>query len=215
MQLTSAGTALYHSETAKSEEVHLVEVWCAQGLSSLAPAHFIRSVTIALLDSLPRGRLMNISFFLWGGFRHFSDQEKKSGWICIAAPPSASPATTPTASLDNSASPTVVSPASEEDVSPSGTCPAPIRSPMRVYATLLHPGTSRQRVFSLGTKGYIHVIQTSGYNQGAADPKGVRVKCSIGGGGAGSDAEVEAELMEGDGAYMINMRAPGAGGEEG
>ncbi|KAF7309378.1 RmlC-like cupin [Mycena indigotica] len=44
-----------------------------------------------------------------------------------------------------------------------------------------------------GKKGYIHVVQTSGYNTGAAAGASIRV---IGAPG------VESELKEGDGAYL-------------
>lgn len=73
----------------------------------------------------------------------------------------------------------------------------PMRSAMVIYSTCLAPGMFSQRSFQLsGTKGYIHVIQTSGYNLGAA--KGAEVKLSGGDGGL-----VEVELQEGDGAYMM------------
>lgn len=42
VQLTSAGTNVYHNERAQNEEVHLVEIWSFQALSSVAPSHFIR-----------------------------------------------------------------------------------------------------------------------------------------------------------------------------
>ena len=65
---------------------------------------------------------------------------------------------------------------------------------MRVYATLLTPAVSRTHTFQPSAiKGYIHVVQTSGYNTGAGN--GAKVKVT------GGDAETE--LREGDGAYMM------------
>ncbi|KZP11130.1 RmlC-like cupin [Athelia psychrophila] len=148
VQLTSAGTGVYHSETAQNGDVHLLEIWSSQALSTLAPSHFIR---------------------------HFSDEEKLNGWVRIAAPVNASYVY------------------SDQDDGGS----APIRSAMVIYATCLASGLFNQRSFQLGSSmGYIHVIQTSGYNVGTAG--GAKVKLS-----GGDSGITEVELREGDGAYMM------------
>lgn len=90
----------------------------------------------------------------------------------------------------------VVAPMNTSDVSSKreDVGPAPVQSPLTLYSTLLSSSTSLTHTFRSGsTKGYIHVIQTSGYNSGAASGTTVRVS-----GGNG----VEAELREGDGAYI-------------
>ncbi|KZP12768.1 hypothetical protein FIBSPDRAFT_961089 [Athelia psychrophila] len=69
-----------------------------------------------------------------------------------------------------------------EEVAP-GSGSAPIRSALAVYATILPAGVSRARIFQLSsTKGYIHVVQTSGYNVGKA--KGAKIKLAGSEGGA-------------------------------
>ena len=105
-------------------------------------------------------------------YSHFTDAEKKDQWVRAVAPLNA---------------PGVSSKREDEG-------PAPVQSPLTLYSTLVSPGKSLSHRFSTGTtKGYIHVIQTSGYNSGTA--KGATVRVSGGG-------DVEAELREGDGAYI-------------
>jgi hypothetical protein len=75
--------------------------------------------------------------------------------------------------------------------------PAPVQSPLTLFATLLSPSTTLTHTFlsgpSTSRKGYIHVVQTSGYNTSTSTGAHVRVK--------GEDG-VEIELKEGDGAYV-------------
>jgi len=72
-----------------------------------------------------------------------------------------------------------------------------VHSPLTLYATLLSPLTTLSHDFTSASeyhrKGYIHVVQTSGYNTG--NSSGAHIKVS------GADG-VEIELKEGDGAYM-------------
>ena len=92
----------------------------------------------------------------------------------------------------------VVAPIGSEGVSEEreGTGPAPVQSPLYLYATLLSKDASvthklRYSDVSSGQrKAYVHVIQTSGYNTGKA--KGNRVLLNDG-----------LELAEGDGAFAI------------
>lgn len=103
---------------------------------------------------------------------HFTDAEKKDQWARIVAP-----INTPGVS------------SKRED---SG--PTPVQSPLTLFSTLLSPGTTLPHTFEAGsTKGYIHVIQTSGYNTGSA--KGAAIKIS----GEGEQGTV---LKEGDAAYI-------------
>jgi len=79
--------------------------------------------------------------------------------------------------------------------------PAPVHSPLSLYASIVLPSTSLSHKFASpaeGAKrgrGYIHVVQTSGYNTGPA--KGAAVTVSFG--------TSTAELKEGDGAYLDNV----------
>ncbi|KAF9265436.1 RmlC-like cupin [Marasmius fiardii PR-910] len=100
--------------------------------------------------------------------RHFSDEEKKDRFIPVVAPVSAE--------------------GIHKDQR-EGEGPAPVQSPLTMYATLLSPG----KIVSVGMKGkkgYVHVVMTSGYNTGRA--KGASVKV------AGKEV-----LKEGDGAYLM------------
>ncbi|KAF9027136.1 RmlC-like cupin [Hymenopellis radicata] len=65
--------------------------------------------------------------------------------------------------------------------------PAPVHSPVTVYATLLSAGKSLAQEMK-GTKGYAHVVMTSGYNESASQGATVKV-----------DGQT---LREGDGAYI-------------
>ncbi|KAG9312781.1 RmlC-like cupin domain-containing protein [Chiua virens] len=106
--------------------------------------------------------------------RYFTDEEKKNRLALVVAP-------------DNAEGVTL----GRED---SG--PAPIRSELWMYASLIHPGASVVHTPSGNgqmRKGYVHVIQKSGYNPGAA--KGATLKIS------GQDRS-QVELREGDGAYL-------------
>ncbi|KAH7885784.1 RmlC-like cupin domain-containing protein [Phlebopus sp. FC_14] len=107
--------------------------------------------------------------------RNFTDEEKKNRFALVVAPDNA-----PEVTLNR------------ED---SG--PAPVRSQLWMYASLIERGVSLSHVpAGKGQKkGYIHVIQKSGYNPGKAGGASVRV---------GSEADgPKLELREGDGAYMM------------
>lgn len=77
-----------------------------------------------------------------------------------------------------------------------GSGPAPVQSFLSTWAGILTPGKVVEHTLQDtpgGRKGYIHVVQTSGYNTGAS--KGARVKVNGG-----------LELGEGDGSFVS---APG------
>ena len=104
--------------------------------------------------------------------RHFSDEEKKDRWAHIVAP--------------------VTAPGVTEAREAAG--PAPVHSPLSLFATLLSPSSSLSHTFSPSvSKAYVHIVQTSGYNTGKA--RGAQVKVRVG------DSEVV--FGEGDGGYVI------------
>ncbi|KAJ7036607.1 RmlC-like cupin domain-containing protein [Mycena alexandri] len=103
--------------------------------------------------------------------RHFTDDEKRDAWVRVVAPVDAEGV--------------------QKDVR-EGTGPAPVQSPLTLYATLLTDGKSVKQTM-VGSKGFIQVVQTSGFNDKTAT--GATVKIISGSG-------VEAELSEGDGAYL-------------
>lgn len=110
-----------------------------------------------------------IHFFL----SHFSDEEKKDALLRVVAPVKAAGV-----SVDRQA--------------PG---PAPVHSPVTLFASLLSPSASVSHKFGSpiqGPKrrGYLHVVQTSGYNTGKSTGATVRVNGNV-------------SLAEGDGLYIV------------
>jgi len=137
------------------------------GISHSEKAHGNQEVHFLQIWSLPSKSKLAPAYFT----RHFTDEEKKDTWVRVVAPVGA----------DGVSS-------KRED---SG--PTPVQSPLTLYSTLLSPSKSLTHTIPTGvSKGYIHVIQTSGYNPEAS--KGAEVKVSGDG--------VEQILKEGDGAYL-------------
>ncbi|KAH9849856.1 pirin domain-containing protein [Lenzites betulinus] len=125
--------------------------------------------------SVPSTRGLSPKYFT----RHFDDAAKKDQWAHVVAPSGA--------------------PGVEEKREASG--PAPVHSPLDLFATLLSPGKALAHTFQAGAaqrKGYIHVVQTSGYNPKEANGGRVRITAADGS---------SLDLREGDGAYI--MAAPG------
>jgi len=101
--------------------------------------------------------------------RHFSDDNKTDKWAHIVAPA-----------------------VSKEVVDKrEGEGPAPIHSPLDVFATILSPTASLSHT-ARRIRVYVHLIQRSGYNTGAAT--GASVKIEVGGDSV--------QLREGDGVYI-------------
>lgn len=104
--------------------------------------------------------------------RHFTDEEKKDQWVRVVAP------------------------VGEAGVSDDreATGPAPVHSPLSLRATLLSPGRSLSHGLSASSsKGYVHVVQTSGFNASTASGNTVRVY---------APGTQDAILREGDGLYI-------------
>lgn len=101
--------------------------------------------------------------------RRFTDEEKTDAWVRVVAP-----AGTKGASQEREAD-----------------GPAPVHSALTMYATLLNPGKTVSQAMQ-GAKGYVQVVQTSGYNTAKATGAAVRL----------SSGDQEVELKEGDGAYL-------------
>jgi len=103
--------------------------------------------------------------------RHFSDEDKKDRWAHVVAP--------------------AIKGSSEVVDKREATGPAPVHSPVDVFATILSPTTSLSHT-AKHTNVYAHVIQRSGYNTGAATGAAVKID-------AGGDS---VQLREGDGVYI-------------
>ncbi|KAJ7621227.1 RmlC-like cupin domain-containing protein [Roridomyces roridus] len=138
------------------------------GISHSEKTYGSKPVHFLQIWSLPSVQRLQPKYFT----RHFTDEEKRDTFVRIVAPVDA-----------------------EEVLKDSreGAGPAPVQSPLTLYATLLSDGKSLTQSIK-GSKGYIHVVQTSGYNTKAATGAAIKVT------GAPS---VEMELREGDGAYLF------------
>ncbi|KAF8654830.1 hypothetical protein AX16_003350 [Volvariella volvacea WC 439] len=142
-----------------------------------APVHFLQIWSLPSVSRLPPRYYT----------RHFSDEERKDRFVKVVAP------------IDSVAT----SSGGEEVVDErEGPGPAPVHSPLTMYAGLLSPGLGQDGRFGVkmtGTRGYIQVVQTSGYNVGEARGAGIRIRgyeTGVLGGGA------EVTLREGDGVYI-------------
>jgi len=103
--------------------------------------------------------------------RRFPDEDKKDKWAHVVAP----------TIKDSQAI------ADEREA----TGPAPIHSPLDVFATIFSPGALLSHT-AKRTNVYAHIIQKSGYNTGPAT--GATVKINVGGDSV--------QLREGDGVYI-------------
>lgn len=154
-------------EVMKRGDVQLTSA--GTGIRHSEMTHGNDQVHFLQIWSLPYTRGLSPKYY----HRHFTDDEKRNGWV------------------------PVVGKQGDEGVSDEreGTGPTPVHSPLWLYATLLAPGKTVEHPL-LMKKGYIHVVQTSGYN--TAESKGNKVKVN----GA-------IELGEGDGAFITNQGEQG------
>jgi quercetin 2,3-dioxygenase len=134
------------------------------GISHSEKAHGPNDVHFLQTWSLPSTSRLQPKYFA----HHFTDEEKTDKWARVVAPVGADG----------------VLPVRE------GEGPAPVQSPLTLYATLLGQNKSLSKPLT-GKKGYVHVVQTSGYNKG--ESKGANIKIASKGG-------EELTLGEGDGA---------------
>jgi redox-sensitive bicupin YhaK (pirin superfamily) len=146
------------------------------GISHSEKAHGAGQVHFLQIWSLPHTQRLKPKYFT----RDFSDAQKTNTWLRVVAPVGA------------------------DDVSleRDGKGPAPVQSALTMYATLLQQGKTLEKTLG-GKKGYVHVVQTSGYNPGEAGGATVRVS------GAGNGQQ-ELILKEGDGTYLTAGEGRGA-----
>ncbi|KAG8887392.1 hypothetical protein FRB98_009702 [Tulasnella sp. 332] len=89
----------------------------------------------------------------------------------------------------------IVAPIEDEGISNEreGSGPTPIHSSVHLRASILSTGKSVTHKFQ-GTKGYVHLIQTSGYNTGESSGNKIRINGQL-------------ELGEGDGSFIHGAKA--------
>ncbi|KAJ7578163.1 RmlC-like cupin domain-containing protein [Mycena floridula] len=159
-----------NTEVLKRGDLQLTSA--GTGISHSEKAHGSKQVHFLQIWSVPSKSRLQPKYFT----RHFSDAEKKDNWVRVVAPVDAEGVH-----------------ADQRE----GEGPTPVNSPLSLYATLLSKGMTISQPVN-GPKAYIHVVQTSGYNVGAAT--GATVKVTTGQG-------VEEVLKEGDGAYILTGNA--------
>ena len=137
------------------------------GISHSEKAHGSEQVHFLQIWSVPTTPRLQPKYFT----RHFSDAEKADKWVRVVAPIGAEGVV-----------------ATRE-----GEGPTPVQSPLTMYATLLNPGKALSQSLN-GNKGYIHVVQTSGYKEGKAEGASITIKSTVG---------ETLTLREGDGAYIF------------
>jgi len=133
----------------------------------LKKTHGPNEVHFLQIWSLPSTSNLQPKYFT----RHFTDEDKTDKWARIVAPVGADGVLT----------------------TREGGGPAPVQSPLTLYATLLGQNKSLNRLFT-GKKGYIQVVQTSGYNEGQSKEASIKIT---------SEGGEELNLGEGDGAYIF------------
>ncbi|ESK94933.1 hypothetical protein Moror_14100 [Moniliophthora roreri MCA 2997] len=151
-----------NTEFLKRGDVQLTSA--GTGISHSEKCHGSQPVHFLQIWSIPSIRGLQPKYFT----RHFSDEEKQDNWVRVVAPVNAEG---------------VLKDQRE------GEGPAPVQSPLTMYATLLNEGKKLSMKMKR-QKGYIHVVMRSGYNEGKATGASVKV--------AGKEV-----LREGDGVYTM------------
>jgi hypothetical protein len=151
-------------EIIKRGEIQLTSA--GTGISHSEKAHGDKEVHFLQIWSLPKVPRLQPKYFT----RHFSDGEKQDKWAKVVAPVEAK----------------------DVVLAREANGPAPVQSDLTLYATLLSSGKKLEQPLG-GRKGYIHVVQTSGYNPGEGQGNTVKI--------TGPDDSLE--LREGDGAYIF------------
>ncbi|KIK58645.1 hypothetical protein GYMLUDRAFT_45237 [Collybiopsis luxurians FD-317 M1] len=151
-------------EVLKRGDVQLTSA--GTGISHSEKAYGNKPVHFLQIWSLPSVSRLTPKYFT----RHFSDAEKKDAWVRVVAPVNAEGVK-----------------GDLREGAKQGEGPAPVQSPLTMYATLLSPGKSLNQAIK-GPKGYIHVVMRSGYNEGPAHGATISVAGHI--------------LKEGDGGYL-------------
>ena len=148
---------------------------CRSGASLPSPGSSL-PITLGRSAFISSSHSINLQM-LTSASRHFTDEEKKDTFVRVVAPAFAMGI-----SLEREA--------------PG---PAPVHSPLSLYASLISLGTTLSHTLEKkepARKAYIHVVQTSGYNTNEATGATVRVSAE----GAG-----ELLLKEGDGVYVLGL----------
>jgi redox-sensitive bicupin YhaK (pirin superfamily) len=157
-----------NTEVLKRGDIQLTSA--GTGISHSEKAYGPKPFHLLQIWSLPDTPRLQPKYYT----RHFSDEEKKDKWARAVAPVGAQ----------------------EVQTEREGQGPTPVHSPLTLYASLLSPETKLDKPLER-QKGYVHVVQTSGYNDGKATGASVKI----------GSQDTQLTLREGDGAYIFVGRS--------
>ncbi|KAF6759502.1 RmlC-like cupin domain-containing protein [Ephemerocybe angulata] len=190
--------ALEHKDSLSNVEIlkrgHVQMTSTGTGISHSEKTHGTRPVHFLQIWATPKQRGLQPKYYT----RYFGDEEKRRGFVKVVAP-----AWSENADLRRDGNEVE----SKGNLSDAGSevcdTPAPVQSDLTMYATIISPGSPEREVKLVGSKGYVHLIQTSGYNAGEAAGGEIRIV------GVGQPGEHLA-MREGDGAYLKVTSGDGA-----
>jgi len=159
-----------NTEILKRGDIQLTSA--GTGITHSEKAHGSKPVHLLQIWSFPSISRLTPKYFT----RHFTDEQKKDQWLAIVAPVGAEGVT------------------NERE----GTGPAPVQSPLTLYSSLISPSAVVTHIFhdsqTKNRKGYLQVVQTSGYNTKTATGAHIKI----------TDEDGQSlELREGDGVYIF------------
>ncbi|TFK97534.1 RmlC-like cupin domain-containing protein [Pterulicium gracile] len=154
-----------NTEVLKRGDIQMTSA--GTGISHSEYQHGDKETHFLQIWSLPSQNRLQPKYYT----RHFTDTEKENVFLRVVAP--------------------VNAPGVSDVRESSG--PAPVHSPINLYATLISSSTTLTHTFE-NRKGYIHIIQKSGYNVGKG--RGAQIKVS------GVEGANELVVREGDGVYV-------------
>lgn len=161
-----------NTEVLKRGDLQLTSA--GTGISHSEEAHGPQEVHFLQIWSIPSVSRLPPKYYT----RHFTDAEKKDNFVHIVAP------------VD----------AEGVSLTREGAGPAPVQSPLNLFASLISPGVSLSHTFLSGPrkerKGYVHLVQTTKYNTGPGLASGAAIRIS-------SEGAEPLVLKEGDGAYVF------------
>ncbi|KAF5309648.1 hypothetical protein D9611_014033 [Ephemerocybe angulata] len=186
---------LEHKDSLSNTEIlkrgHVQMTSTGTGISHSEKTHGKHPVHFLQIWATPKSRGLQPKYYT----RYFGDEEKRRGFVKVVAP-----AWSEGADLRRDGN----------EVESKGNLgsevfdtPAPVQSDLTLYATIIPPGSPEREVKLLGSKGYVHLIQTSGYNAGEAAGGEIRIS------EVGQPGE-QLALREGDGAYLKVTSGDGA-----
>ncbi|KAF6759445.1 RmlC-like cupin domain-containing protein [Ephemerocybe angulata] len=189
--------ALEHKDSLSNVEIlkrgHVQMTSTGIGISHSEKTHGKHPVHFLQIWATPKQRGLQPKYYT----RYFGDEEKRRGIVKVVAP-----AWSEGADLRRDGNEVESKGNLSDDGSEVFDTPAPVQSDLTMYATIIPPGSQGREVKLLGSKGYVHLIQTSRYN--AREAAGGEIRISEVG------QHEHLAMREGDGAYLKVTSGDGA-----